>query len=106
MSYSARIRRVPELEHDPERSKPVVRKSHAPLECLCEQNRGKTLAAFDGGLVGRPPGVEKLDELLAGTVVIPLAVPLDDADQMIERLLPAAFAVEREREVKAGLVIE
>src|ERR1700683_1797495 len=73
---------------------------------LGKQDRGEPPAALDRGLVGRPPGIEELNELLAGAVVVPFAVAPDDGDQILERLLPAALAVEREREVEARLVVE
>src|ERR1700722_4520045 len=86
----------PALEHDPEERKPVFGKDHAPFQSLGEQNRGEALAALDRGFVGWPPCIEKLDELLAGAVVVPLAVAFDDADQVLECLQPLALAVERQ----------
>jgi len=47
-----------------------------------------------------------LNELLAGSVVVPFAVALDDGDQMVERILTAALAVERHRQIEAGLMVE
>ena len=39
-------------------------------------------------------------------VVVPFAVALDDLDQVIDRLLAAALAGERDREIEPGLMIE
>src|SRR4029077_1487351 len=66
----------------------------------------KLLAALDGGFIGRTPGIEKLDELLAGAVVVPFAVALDDGEQLLERVGAAALAVEGERQIEARLVVE
>src|SRR5271169_5828731 len=73
---------------------------------LGEQYRRQPFAALDGGFVGRAPGIEELNELLAGAVIIPFTVALDDGDQVLERVVPLALAVEREREIEARLMIE
>src|ERR1700675_4141479 len=73
---------------------------------LSEQNRRQPLAAVDRGFVCRTPCIEKLNELLARAVIIPFAVALDDGDQLLERILPPALAVERQRKIEARLMIE
>src|ERR1700691_2432135 len=71
-----------------------------------KQDRRQLPAPVDGRFVGRTPCIEKLNELLAGAVVVPFAVAPDDGDQMIERLGAAALAVERERQIEARLMVE
>src|SRR4029077_21040341 len=61
---------------------------------------------FDRCFIGRTPGVEKLHQLLARAVIVPFAVALDDRQQMLERIEPAALAVKRERKIKGRLMIE
>src|SRR5580700_5931563 len=73
---------------------------------LRKQNRRQPPAAFYRGFVSRAPCIEKLDKLLAGAVVIPFAIALDDADQLVERFHALALAVEREREIEARLMVE
>ncbi len=53
---------------------------------LRKQNRRQPLAAVQRGFVGRTPGLEELHQLLAGAVLVPFAVALDDGEQMIGRL--------------------
>src|SRR5215510_2633784 len=73
---------------------------------LRKQNRRQPLTAIDGGLVGRAPGLEELDQLLARPVVIPLAIALDDPEQVIDGLLAAPLGIQRDREIEAGLMVE
>src|SRR5262249_49191633 len=73
---------------------------------LGEQDRRQALASGDRRFVGRPPRLETLEELLARAIIIPFAVAPHDLDQLIDRLLPAVLAVERDREVEAGLMVE
>src|SRR5262249_12859546 len=69
-------------------------------------DRRQPLPAVHGGLVGRAPGLEELSELLAGAVVVPFAVALDDFDEVVDRLLAAALAVQGDREIEACLMVE
>src|ERR1700761_3163468 len=71
-----------------------------------KQNRRKPLAPVDGGSIGRPPGFEKLYQLLAGAVLVPFAVALDDREQLLGRLRAFAVGVERGREIETGLMVE
>src|SRR5713226_9289318 len=71
-----------------------------------EQNRRQPLAPRDRRLVGRTPGLEELDRLLARAVVVPFAVALDDLEEVVDRRLALSLAVQRHREVEARLVIE
>src|SRR5437764_11379152 len=73
---------------------------------LRKQNRRQPLAAGNGGLVGRAPGLEELHQLLARAVVVPLAIALDDFHQLIDRLDTLAAGVQRHREVEARLMVE
>src|SRR5512133_2419320 len=45
---------------------------------LREQNRRQPLASIDGRFVGAAPRFEELHQLLARTVIVPLAIALDD----------------------------
>ena len=56
--------------------------------------------------VGCAPGLEKLHELLAGAIVIPFAVTLDDLHQVLDRVFALAIRVERDGEIEARLMIE
>lgn len=40
--------------------------------------------AISGRRLLRPPGLEELQELLAGSVLVPLAVPANDLDEMVD----------------------
>src|SRR5262249_875241 len=73
---------------------------------LRKQNRRQPLTAIDGGLVGRAPGLEELDQLLARPVVIQFAIALDDLEQVIDGLLAAPLGIQRDREIEAGLMVE
>src|SRR5262249_25079085 len=71
-----------------------------------KQNRRQPLTAIDGGLVGRAPGLEELDQLLARPIVIPFAIALDDLEQVIDGLLAASLGIQRDCEIEAGSVVE
>ena len=62
-------------------------------EAYENKNRRQPLASIDGGLVGAAPRLEELHQLLARAVVVPLAVALDDFEQLIGRL--GALALRR-----------
>src|SRR5215475_4776571 len=65
--------------------KPAVSKMQPRKRRLREQHRRQPFAPVDGCLVGRTPGLEELDQLLARAVVVPLAVALDDLDEVVDR---------------------
>src|SRR5581483_5840789 len=71
-----------------------------------EQYRRQPAASVNGRLVGRPPCIEKLDELLPRAVVVPFAIASDDLQQMVDGLLALVVGIERQREIEARLVIE
>src|ERR1700759_3705957 len=71
-----------------------------------EQDRRQPLAPLDGGLIRPAPRLEKLHQLLARTVVVPLAIALDDSEQLLGRFAPIARRVQRRRKIEARLVIE
>ena len=73
---------------------------------LRKQNRRQPLAAFDGGRVGRAPGLEELHQLLARAVVVPLAIALDDLEQLVDGLAAVALGVERDGKIEARLMVE
>ena len=64
------------------------------------------LAPLDGRLVRAAPGLEELHQLLAGAVVVPFAVALDDCKQLLGGRRPVTLRVERGGEVEARLMIE
>src|SRR5215208_8091840 len=51
-----------------------------------EENRRQPLASLDGRLVGAAPRLEELQQLLARAVIVPLAIALDDFEQLVGRL--------------------
>src|SRR5438552_17286928 len=73
---------------------------------LGEQDRRQPLSPLDRGLVGWPPRLKELHKLLAGAVVSPSAVALDDFEQPVGRLGAVASGVERNGEVESGLMIQ
>src|SRR3984893_15903991 len=81
-------------------------RSEPPVDRARRQDRGEPLAAVDGCLVRRAPRLEELHELLARAVFLPLAIALDDLDQVVDRLRPAPLAVERDREIEPRLMVE
>src|SRR5579875_3410927 len=84
----------------------LARRAIPPETSSREQNRRKFLAAFDRRGIGRTPGGEKLQKLLACAVVLPFAVALHDRQQMLDRLRALALGVQRGGEVETGLMIE
>src|SRR5262245_22513487 len=50
-----------------------------------EKNRRQPPASVDGRLVGAAPGLEELYQLLAGAVIVPLAVAPDDFQKLVGR---------------------
>src|SRR4051812_64321 len=65
-----------------------------------KQNRRQFLAALDRRRIGKAPGFEELDELLARAVVVPFAVAPDDLEQMLRGVLALAFGIQRDREIE------
>ena len=56
--------------------------------------------ALDGRLVGRSPRIEKLNQLLARAVIVPLRSRLTMLDQMIRRFLALPGGIERDARSK------
>src|SRR5690349_10267998 len=52
-----------------------------------EQDGRQPLAAIDGERIGEAQRLEELQELLAGGVLVPLAVGLDHGEQLVDRFL-------------------
>ncbi len=71
-----------------------------------EQDGGKPLAPVDSRLVGRPPRLEKLHELLARGVIVPFSIAPNDVDEIIDRFGAAPFAVQGKREIEPRLMVE
>src|SRR2546423_1422741 len=66
---------------------------------LREQNRRQPLASIDGRFIRAAPRLEELHQLLARAVIVPLAIALDDFEQLVGRLRAVALGVERGRQV-------
>jgi hypothetical protein len=71
-----------------------------------EQNRRQPLASIDRGLVGAAPRLEELHQLLARAVIVPLAIALDDFEQLVGCFGAVALGVERGREIESRLMVE
>src|SRR3954470_15919280 len=57
-----------------------------PWPCLLalgKQDDRQALASLDGCIIRTAPGLEELHQLLAGAVVVPFAVALDDREQLL-----------------------
>src|SRR6185437_11944201 len=75
------------------------------LQALREEDRGQSLASFDGRFIRPAPGLEELHQLLARAVVVPFAVALDDLEQLGGRLAALAGRVQRGRQIEARLKV-
>src|SRR4051812_47356288 len=73
---------------------------------LRKQDRRQLLAALHGGVVRRTPRLEELHQLLARAVLVPLAVALDDLEQMVGGRSAVAAGIQGDRQVEARLMIE
>src|SRR6476659_2454761 len=73
---------------------------------LREQNRRQPLSSIDGRFVDAAPRLEELHELLARAVIVPLAVALDDFEQLVGRFSAVALGVERGRQIESRLMVE
>src|SRR6195952_2996095 len=73
---------------------------------LRKQNRRQPLAPVDSGLVVRAPRFKELHQLLAGPVIIPLAVALDDFQELLGGLAAVSGGVERGCEIGTRLMVE
>src|SRR5580700_1666643 len=71
-----------------------------------KQYRRQPLSPFDRRFVGRAPCIKELYQLLAGAVLVPFAVTLDDFEQLMGRFRALAGGVERGRQVKSRLMIK
>src|SRR6266851_4453417 len=63
---------------------------------LREQERRQATARRQGQRLGRPHRLEELDELLARRLLVPLAVALDEVEQLVDRRLALADGAARE----------
>src|SRR5689334_10414845 len=73
---------------------------------LRKQDGRQPLSSFDGRFVGAAPRLEELHQLLARAVIVPLAIALDDFQQLVGRFTALALRIERGREVESRLMIE
>src|SRR3954465_8003571 len=84
---------------------------NAPPAVMDQSSSGKqedrqALGSLDGCIVGAAPGLEELHQLLAGAVVVPFAVALDDREQLLGGGCAIALRIQRGGEVEARLMIE
>src|SRR5438270_9537347 len=73
---------------------------------LREEDRRQPLSSLDGRFVGAAPRLEELHQLPSRAVIVPLAVALDDFQQLVGRLGALALGVERSGQVESRLMVE
>ena len=54
---------------------------------LREQHRRQLAACGSGHRIGRPPGLEEFEQLLARSVVVPAAIAAHDGEDLFDSLL-------------------
>src|SRR5487761_1920274 len=97
---------VPQISRAIRGKRPRPSRRPSSLYASGKQDRRQSLSSLNRGLIGRAPGVEKLHQLLSGTVLVPFAVTLDDFKQLMSSLGALAAGVERGRKIEARLMIE
>src|SRR5206468_11485081 len=70
-----------------------------------EHQRREPPSRIQGQRIGRPHGLEKLDELFARGLLVPLAIALEQGQQLIDRRLAFAAAEQPGGELEPRLVI-
>src|SRR5205085_9425523 len=70
-----------------------------------EHQRGQSPPRAEGERVGRPHHLEELDQLLAGGLLVPFAVALEQSQQFLDRLFALAGAEQRRRPFEARLLV-
>src|SRR5256885_16925327 len=70
-----------------------------------KQNRGEPLAGGDGERIGRPHRLEKFEQLLARTLLVPGAVAADNLEELVDAGLALARGEERGGKLVARLEI-
>ena len=70
-----------------------------------KKQRGELFPGADRGGIHWPPGVEKLQQLLARAIVVPSPVAFDDGKQLGGRLLAPVLGIEEDREIEPRLMI-
>src|SRR6185369_17601849 len=60
-----------------------------------KHHRRKSPAAAEGQWIGRTHDLEKLDQLLARRLLVPLAIPLEEGQQLVNRGFSVAAAKQR-----------
>src|SRR5919199_148273 len=83
---------------------PMWRSRRGYATRLREQDGRQLASPGDRHVVRRAPCLEELQELLSRAVLVPIAVPAHDLDELIERLLALAARVERDGEIEARLM--
>src|SRR5262249_13325560 len=71
----------------------------------CKQQRRQSASGRDRQRVCRTQGLEELDQLFAGRLVIPAPVAADDLQQFVDRLIALVGTIERHRQVRPRLMI-
>ena len=70
-----------------------------------EEHRRQLAPPGEGRLVGRAPGLEELEQLLACRLLVPITVLAEDFKEPVGCRLAVAARIEGEGEVEAGLVV-
>src|SRR3984893_14044709 len=70
-----------------------------------KEQRGEFTPGADRRRIDRPPGVEKLQQLLARAIVVPGPVAFDDFNELGGRLLAPVLGIEQDGEIEPRLMV-
>src|SRR6185437_13122740 len=70
-----------------------------------KEQRRQASASGNRQWIGRSPGLEELDELPAGAILVPFAAATNDIEKVVEPLLALTVADLGQRQVEAGLMV-
>src|SRR3984893_13880676 len=70
-----------------------------------KKQRGEFAPGADRRRIGRTPGVEKLQQLLARAIVVPGPVAFDDFNELGGRLLAPVLGLEEDGKIEPGLKV-
>src|SRR3984893_9220934 len=70
-----------------------------------KKQRGEFAPGADRRRIGRSPGVEKLQQLLARAIVVPGPVAFDDFNELGGRLFAAILGIEEDGEIESRLMV-
>src|SRR6516164_8358468 len=83
---------------------PLTR-SLIPVSPSGEHLCGEPPSAAQRQRIGRPHRLEKFDELLTRSLLVPLPIALEQGQELVDRILPLAAAKEGRGELNPRLVI-